>query len=256
MATTVVDVMVEGGKATAAPPLGPALGPTGVNINQVITDINKKTANFKGMQVPVKIKIDVATKNYTIEIGTPPTSNLILKEANIEKGSSVPNKDKVADLMIEQIIKIAKMKEDSLSGTTLKEKVKSVIGSCVSMGILVEGKDPKVVMEEIDKGIYDAEIKSEKTELTEEEQRALEEEKKRLADEVARRKAEEEKKANEIITAMSGKEKSAIRAKLREAGISEATITKLLAGISVPGKPAGGAAPASAPASASAEKKK
>lgn len=255
MAITTVEAMVEGGKASAAPPLGPALGPTGVNIGQLIADINKKTTAFAGMQVPVKVKIDTLTKEYNIEIGTPPTSNLIMAEAKIEKGSGIPNKDKVADLMIEQVIKIAKMKEDTLSGKTLKEKVKSIVGTCVSMGILIEGKDPKIVLKEIDDGIYDAEIKAEKTELTEEEKKALEEEKKRLAEEVTKRRAEEEKKANEIITAMAKKEKTAIRAKLREAGISEGMITKLLAGVAVAGKPTA-AATTSAPTSTGTEKKK
>ena len=147
-----VEAMIEGGKASAAPPLGPALGPTGLNISQVIADINKKTESFKGMQVPVKVHFDSGTKEYDIEIGTPPTSSLILKEAGIEKGSGIPNADKVADLLIEQIIKIAKMKEDVLSGKTLKDKVKNVMGTCRSMGILIEGKEPAEVIKEVDAG--------------------------------------------------------------------------------------------------------
>src|SRR3989339_2099014 len=124
MAKQVVETMVEGGKATAAPPLGPALGPTGVNIGLVVAEINKKTADMKGMQVPVKVTIDTATKTFEIEIGTPPASALIKKEAGIEKGSSNPLSEKVADLMIEQVIKIAKMKEGALLGSTLKSKVR------------------------------------------------------------------------------------------------------------------------------------
>jgi len=91
MAKQVVETMVEGGKATAAPPLGPALGPTGVNIGLVVAEINKKTADMKGMQVPVKVTVDTATKSFDIEIGTPPASALIKKEAGIEKGSGKPN---------------------------------------------------------------------------------------------------------------------------------------------------------------------
>ena len=90
------------------------------------------------MQVPVKIEVDDKTKEYEISVGTPPTSQLIKKEAGIEKGSGNPKADKVADLKIEQIIKICKMKEDDLSGSTLKMMVKEVIGTCNSMGILVE----------------------------------------------------------------------------------------------------------------------
>ena len=87
MATQAIETLVNGGQATAAPPLGPALGPMGVNIGQVVADINKKTADFKGMQVPVKVEIDLDTKDYTISIGTPPASGLIKQEAGIKKGS-------------------------------------------------------------------------------------------------------------------------------------------------------------------------
>ena len=226
-----VEAMIEGGKASAAPPLGPALGPTGLNVAQVIQKINEKTAAFKGMQVPIKVDYDASTKEFDIEVGTPPTSGLLKKEAGIEKGSGFAKTDKVADIMIEQIIKIAKMKEDALNGNTMKEKVKNVVGTCTSMGILVEGKNPKEIISEINAGKYDKEITAGKTELTAEEMKTLEEEKKKLKEEVEKRHAEEEKKANEIITSMEGKEKSAVRAKLREAGISEALIVKLVAGI-------------------------
>src|SRR3989339_1851340 len=132
MATQTVESLIEGGKATAAPPLGPALGPTGVNIGQVVSEINKKTADMKGMQVPVKVTIDTATKQFTIEIGTPPAAALIKKEAGVEKGAGNPITEKVADLMMEQIIKIAKIKEDALLGNNLKSKVKEIIGTCQS----------------------------------------------------------------------------------------------------------------------------
>ncbi len=86
MAKETVEALVEGGKATAAPPLGPALGPKGVNIGQVVAEINKKTESFKGMQVPVKVIIDPDTKEFEITVGTPPASSLIKKETGIEKG--------------------------------------------------------------------------------------------------------------------------------------------------------------------------
>ena len=114
MADQEIKCLIEGGKATASPPLGPALGPTGVNIGQVVGEINYKTSSLMGMQVPVKVTIDTDTKEFTIEIGTPPAAALIKKEADIKKGASNPITDKVADLLIEQIIKIAKTKEDSL----------------------------------------------------------------------------------------------------------------------------------------------
>src|SRR3989344_9333381 len=107
MATQSIDSLVPGGKATAAPPLGPALGPLGVNIGLVVAEINKKTAEFKGMRVPVKITVEKTTKEFTISVGTPPTAELIKKEAHIEKGAGNPLTDKVADLKIEQVIKVA-----------------------------------------------------------------------------------------------------------------------------------------------------
>ena len=190
MATESIKVMVEGGKATASPPLGPALGPMGLNIGQVVADINKKTASFQGMQVPVTLIVDKSTKKYEITVGTPPASALIKKEANIEKGSGNPKADKVADILIEQVIKIAKMKEDTLSGKTLKDRVKEVVGTCNSMGILVEGKPAVETIKDINTGLYDEEIRLEKTELTAEELQKLEEEKQRLAEEIKLRREE------------------------------------------------------------------
>ena len=245
MADQIVKVMVEGGKATAAPPLGPALGPLGVNIGQVIGEINKKTNSFAGMQVPVKVIVNPSSKEFNIEVGTPPTSALLKKESGIEKGSGNPKTDKVADVLIEQIIKVAKMKEGNLTGKTLTERVKEVIGTCDSMGILVEGKEPVDAIQEVNKGVYDYEIKAEKTELTEEEIAKLEEERKRLASELEKRKAEFDRIAKEILAQMAGKERGAIKAKLKEAGIPEAMIKELLP---VEAAAAGGAAPGTAPA--------
>ncbi len=228
MATQTIESLIAGGKATAAPPLGPALGPLGVNIGQVVADSNKKTSVFNGMQVPVKVIVDMDTKKFEISVGTPPASALILKEAGVEKGSGNPKADKVADVVIEQIIKIAKMKESSLLGKTLKEKVKEIIGTCNSMGILVEGKPAVDAIKEVNEGKYDKEIKEEKTELTAEEKAKLEEEKKKLAEEMEKRRAEFEKTAKEIIAEMAGKERGAIKAKLVEAGIPDAMIKELL----------------------------
>lgn len=151
-----IEALVEGGKATAGPPLGPALGPLGVNIMQVINTINEKTKQFQGMKVPVKVIVDPATKNFEIEVGTPPATALILKEVGAEKGSSSPRSKKVGNLTMDQVIKIAKMKYDSLLGADLKRKVKEIVGSCLSVGVTVEGKPAKEVQKEIDAGIYDA----------------------------------------------------------------------------------------------------
>src|SRR3989338_4178493 len=240
-----VEVLVEGGKATAAPPLGPALGPMGVNIGQVVSDINKKTSSFQGMQVPVKIFIDKETKQYEIIIGTPPASGLIKKEANLEKASGKAKHEMVADILIEQVIKIAKMKETATLGKSLKEKVKEIIGTCQSMGILVEGKPAKETLKDVEAGKIDEEIRLEKTELTAEELAKLEEEKKRLAEEFAKRKAEFEKIAKDIIAQMAGKARGEIKAKLVQAGIPDDMIKELLP---VEAAAAAGAAQGAAPA--------
>jgi large subunit ribosomal protein L11 len=228
MAKQVVDALVNGGQATAAPPLGPALGPLGLNIGQVVAEINKKTASFKGMQVPIKVIADTTAKTFEVTVGTPPASALLLKEAGIEKGSGKPHVEKVADIMIEQVIRVAKMKEDNLLGRSLKEKIKEVIGTANSLGILVEGMNAKEVIAFVNQGKYDSEIKSEKTELTAEELKRLQEEKKKLQESLEKKHADEQKKAQDIVESMKGKEKSAIKAKLHEAGISEDLIKKLL----------------------------
>ena len=151
-----IKALVEGGKASAGPPLGPALGPMGVNIMQVINTINEKTKQFNGMKVPVKVIIDPATKNFEIEVGTPPAASLILKEIGGEKGSSSPTRHKAGDITIDQVIKVAKMKFDNLLGRDLKHKTKEIIGTCRSMGVTVEGKNPSEIQKAIDDGEYDA----------------------------------------------------------------------------------------------------
>ena len=250
MPTQTVDALVPGGKATAAPPLGPALGPLGVNIGQVISEINKKTAVFNGMQVPVKVSVDTSSKSFEISIGTPPASALILKEAGIEKGSGTPNTDKVADVLIEQIIKVAKMKEGNLLGKDLKARMKEVIGTCNSMGILVEGKPAVDAIKEVNAGKFDKEIKEEKTELTQEELKALEEETKHLAEEIEKRRAEFERIGKEIIASMAGKPRGTIKAKMVEMGVPDKIIKELLplegAAAAQVAQGAPGAAPAAA----------
>ncbi len=228
MAKETVEVLVEGGKATAAPPLGPALGPLGVNIGKVVADINKKTAGFKGLQVPVKVIVDTDTKEYTISVGTPPTSQLIKKEAELDKGSSNPKTEKVADLKIEQVIKIAEMKEDSLTGKNLKEQVKEIVGTAGSMGVIIEGMDFKEALKAIDEGKFDKEILSKKTELSTEELKALEEEKKKLAEEIKEKHDIFVKQAQAIIKENEGTESHFIKTKLREAKIPEEIIKELL----------------------------
>jgi large subunit ribosomal protein L11 len=153
-----VEVMVDGGKASAGPPLGPALGPLGINIGQVIKLINEKTKNFAGMKVPVKVTVQ-SDKSFDVTVGTPPTSALVIKELGVEKGSGKPNTDKVGNLKIEQVIKIAKMKEDALTGKTLKNRCLEVIGTCCTMGVNIEGMNTKEATAAIKEGKYDGKFK-------------------------------------------------------------------------------------------------
>jgi large subunit ribosomal protein L11 len=139
----VVEVLVDGGKATPGPPLGPVLGPMQVNIVEIVKVINEKTKAFAGMKVPVKIIIDPKTKAFDISVGTPPTSALIIKELKIQKGSGANTTNKVGNLTMEQVIKIAGMKESAILGKTLKNRCLEVAGTCVSMGITINGEDAK-----------------------------------------------------------------------------------------------------------------
>ena len=154
----VVEALVNGGQATAGPPLGPALGPLGVNVLAIVNKINEITKDYSGMKVPVKISVDTDNKEFEVSVGTPTASALLVSELGVTKGSSVPNTEKIGDLSLEQILKIAKMKrEDVLSGD-LKAAVKEVLGTAVSMGVTVTGKDPREVQREITEGIHDSVI--------------------------------------------------------------------------------------------------
>jgi large subunit ribosomal protein L11 len=151
----VVEVLVSGGKATAGPPLGPALGPLGINVKAVVDEINKKTGTFNGMQVPVRVEVD-DKKQFTVTVGVPPTTALIKKEANIEKGSKEPNAIVAGNLPFEAAVRIAKMKLDGMLSYELKTAVKEVVGTCRSMGVTVDGRKPSEVIAEINAGKYDS----------------------------------------------------------------------------------------------------
>jgi large subunit ribosomal protein L11 len=151
-----IETVVDGGKANAGP-LGPVLGPAGVNIGKVVTEINSKTKDYTGMKVPVKIVID-DKKNFTVEVGTPPVSQLVLSKAKIEKGSGTPNKGSVGNLTIKQCIEITRMKGDTMLGGSLKARVKEVVGTCVSMGVTVEGRTAKEMSKAIAAGEFDSQL--------------------------------------------------------------------------------------------------
>jgi len=153
MAKTTIESLVEGGKASPGPPLGPAIGPMGLNIKEVIDKINEKTAGMAGMKVPVKIIVDSDTKAYEIELGTPPTSALIKKEAGVEKGTQ--DGTAVGNLSLEQVIKIADIKSPSLLSGNRKNAVKEVAGTCKTLGVTVEGLDCGSFIKKVDDGDFE-----------------------------------------------------------------------------------------------------
>ncbi len=151
----IVELLVNGGQATAGPPLGPALGPLGLNVMAVVNKINELTRDYSGMKVPVKVAVDVETKDFEVTVGTPTTSALIVSELRIEKGSGTPSTQKVGNLTMEQTLRISRIKRQELLAKTLKAAVKEILGSCVSLGVTIEGRDPREVQKDIDEGKYD-----------------------------------------------------------------------------------------------------
>ncbi len=143
-----VSVLVEGGKASPGPPLGPALGPLGVNVGQVVAKINEETRQFDGMRVPVVVRVDPATRAFTLVVGKPAVAALLLKEAGKEKGSGKSKTDVVGDVSLDAVRRIAEAKGSDLFGRSPEEQVNQVIGTCVSMGITVDGRDPRELLKE------------------------------------------------------------------------------------------------------------
>lgn len=154
-----ISSLVTGGKASAGPPLGPALGPLGVNIMEVINKINEKTKDFEGMKVPVTVSVDPDTKKYEIEIGIPSASALLMKEAGIQKGSGTSGTDWVGDITMDSIIKVANTKKDTSYAVSLKSIAKTIVGTCVPLGLKIDGKTPKEMTAEINKGTWDEKFK-------------------------------------------------------------------------------------------------
>jgi len=132
-----VKVQCEAGKANPAPPIGPALGPYGINIMQFCKEFNEKTASQPGMIIPAVITI-YADKSFTFITKTPPTAVLLKKEAGIASGSAKPNRDKVAKVSEETVKKIAEMKMQDLNAASLESAMSMVKGTARSMGIVVE----------------------------------------------------------------------------------------------------------------------
>lgn len=148
----VVEALVPGGKASAGPPLGPALGPLGVNVAQVVAKINEQTKDLNGMQVPVKVIVKSRTE-FEVEVGTPPTSALIIREIGVEKGTG--DKTIIGDLTMEQVLKIANIKRKGLLSKTLKNAAREVIGTAGSLGATIDGMPSKEAQLAVASGKYD-----------------------------------------------------------------------------------------------------
>lgn len=154
-----VEALVNGGQATAGPPLGPTLGPLGLNVLAVVKKINEVTQDYAGMKVPIKVLVDPETKEFEVIVGTPTTAALIVKELGVQKGSGTPKTQKIGNLTIDQVIRITKLKRGSFLSKTFRGAVKEVIGSCVSLGVTIDAKDPKEIFKDIDNGLYDEFLK-------------------------------------------------------------------------------------------------
>ncbi len=134
--SNIVKLQIEAGKATPAPPVGPALGSTGINIMQFTKEFNEKTANQPGMIIPVVITV-YQDKSFSFITKVPPVAVLIKKALKIEKGSGKPNKDKVAKITKAQVEEIAKQKMEDLNAASLETAMSMVEGTARSMGIVV-----------------------------------------------------------------------------------------------------------------------
>ena len=216
-----IKLLVEGGNMTPGPAVAQQLGPMGINVGQVISDVNKATAEFKGVTIPVHLTVDPETKKVSIKVLSPPTSELIKKELKIEKASGARLKQKVGNFAIEQVISVAKAKHTSLLSNTFIASVKSVIGTCQALGVLIESKEPKEVLEEITEGKYKEEIDAQKTNVDPEKRKELdkyfaivEEQQEAIKKaEEAEKAAEEEAKAKATTSETPTKEKEEAKPK-------------------------------------------
>ncbi|WP_435349655.1 50S ribosomal protein L11 [Haloarchaeobius sp. HRN-SO-5] len=155
-----IEVLVPGGEANPGPPLGPELGPTPVDVQAVVNEINEQTEAFDGMEVPVTVEYE-DDGSFTIEVGVPPTAALIKDEAGFDTGSGEPQENFVADLTVEQVKKIAKQKQSDLLSYDLQNAAKEVVGTCTSLGVTIEGENPREFKERMDAGEYDDEFAEE-----------------------------------------------------------------------------------------------
>ncbi len=215
-----VKLIVEGGKMAPGPAVAQQLGPMGINLGKVISDVNEATKSFTGTKVPVELDVNPKTKSYEIQVFSPPVAELIKKQLKIEKGSGEALKTKVGNISIEELIAIAKTKSPDLLSKNTKSALRMIVGTCVSLGVMIDSKEAKEVEREIEKGSYDTIIKEERTTPTPEKKKRLESDFSQiLAKQAAQKKAEEEAAA----AAEAAKEAAAAEgtAKVKEAAPSE-----------------------------------
>ncbi|MEK6825504.1 MAG: 50S ribosomal protein L11 [Nanoarchaeota archaeon] len=171
----IVKLIVDGGDMKPGPAVAQQIGPLGINMGKVISDVNTATSGFKGTKVPVEVNVDPKTKTYTIKVFSPPTAELIKKELGLEKGSGAAGNYKVGNIALERIIDLAKTKRGNLLAKDMKSAVKLVVGTCVSLGVLIDNKSAKDIEKDIDSGVYDKEIKQEITQPSVEKAKQLKE---------------------------------------------------------------------------------
>lgn len=155
----VVKTQIKGGEAKPEPPLGPALTDAGLNVAEVIDKINMATEKYKGYTVTVKVIVDLDNKSYDLEVELPTTTSLLLAIAGASDPSGDPMHKKVGNISFEDVIKVSILKKPELTSKTLKAAVKTILGSARSVGLTVDGKDPRDVIKEVDQGLYDEILK-------------------------------------------------------------------------------------------------
>jgi len=230
----IVKLIVDGGDMKPGPAVAQQIGPLGINLGKVIADVNSVTSGFKGTKVPVEINVDGKTKSYTIKVFSPPVAELIKKELGLEKGSGTPHNVKVGNLPLERIIDIAKTKQSNLLAKNLKSAVKLIVGTCHSLGVLIDNKPAKDIEKDIDSGVYDQEI----------------------AKEITSPSPEKAKKLQEFFAEVKAKQEKEQKALAEAKAAEEAAKAAAATAAPAPGTPAApGTAPAAAP-EAKAEAKK
>jgi len=169
----IIKLLIDGGNMTPGPAIAQQLGPMGINMGKVISDVNSATKEFSGMKVPVELNVNEKTKDFTVKTSSPPTSELLKNELKLEKGTTDHKNDKVGNAAIEDIIKIAKIKYPNMLEKDFKTAIKSILGTCASIGIFVENKEPNELIEKVTEGKFDKEIDEKLTETSPEKRKKL-----------------------------------------------------------------------------------